>query len=79
MAYSNSGLYCPECGYKTFVSDSVPDKENGEFYRERTCTKCGKVFFTNEFVIEDNAAFRELWYELKRQYNQERKKEREKK
>ena len=79
MAYANRGLFCPDCGVKTFVSDSVIDKENNEIYRERTCVSCKKVFFTTEFVIEDGAVFRELWYGLKNEYQRERRKEREKK
>jgi len=80
MAYANRGLSCPKCEHKTFISDSVADKENNEIYRERTCTnpKCCNVFFTSEFIVEDNAVFRELWHEMKRQYNRNQKKEREK-
>jgi transcriptional regulator NrdR family protein len=79
MAYANSGLFCPDCGVKSFVSDSAIDKENNELYRERTCTRCGKVFFTTEFVVDEDDKFRELWLKLKLKYNRERKKEREKK
>ena len=79
MAYANRGLFCPKCGGKTFVSYSVEDKENNEVYRERTCVSCSKVFYTTEFIVEDDAAFRELWYELRNKYQRERKKEREKK
>lgn len=78
MAYANRGLFCPDCGVKTFVSDSVMDKENDELYRERTCTGCGKVFFTTEFILEDSAVFRELWYKLKNEYQRERRRERKK-
>lgn len=78
MAYANRGLFCPDCGVKTFVSDSVIDKENNEIYRERTCVSCKKVFFTTEFIVDEDEKFRELWYELKRQYNRNQKKEREK-
>lgn len=74
MAYANRGLFCPDCGTKTFVSYSVEDRENDEVYRERTCVSCGKVFYTTEFIVEDDAAFRELWSKLRREYNRTRKK-----
>lgn len=79
MAYANRGLFCPNCGITTFVSDSVMDKKNNELYRERTCVGCHKTFFTTEFIVEDDAAFRELWHKLKNEYQRDRKKEREEK
>ena len=79
MAYANIGMFCPDCGVKTFVSDSAPDKKNNELYRERTCTRCGKVFFTTEFVVDEDNKFRELWSKLKSEYQRNRRKEREKK
>ena len=79
MAYANSGMFCPDCGVKTFVSDSAPDKKNNELYRERTCVRCHKTFFTTEFIVEEDDKFRELWLKLKNEYQQDRKKEREKK
>lgn len=77
MTYSNRGIVCPKCGIKTRNTDTIPDNEHNEIYREKTCYLCGHVFYTLEFVLEDNEglqkALKDLRFDRRKQYRDARK------
>lgn len=39
-------MLCPKCGGATRVSNSATDERS--VYRQRTCKKCGYIFYTTE-------------------------------
>lgn len=46
------GLLSPCCGKKTRVVDSRPKMKDNLIWRRRKCTKCAKVFDTEERVAK---------------------------
>lgn len=58
-------MKCPKCGGEIKVCCTTYTEEN-EIYRRRKCFSCGHVFYTMEFEVEENPAFRKEWGRLRR-------------
>jgi transcriptional regulator NrdR family protein len=56
-------MNCPKCSGAVMVRDTTYTEEN-EIYRRKKCRECGHVFYTMEFEVEDNPAFRAEWSRL---------------
>lgn len=53
-------MKCPECGCETRMVDSV-NVSNNETFRKRKCVSCDHIFYTAEFEVEHNQAFKDEW------------------
>ena len=57
-------MNCEKCGSKDVkVLDVVHNNDAYEIYRKKQCKNCGRMFYTMEFEVEDDAVFMESWYE----------------
>lgn len=56
-------MQCPKCGHTTQVTHLTTNDENEE-YRRRRCRWCGHIFYTIEFEVEVNDAFKEEWPQM---------------
>lgn len=66
---------CPRCGGNIKTTYSV-HSDDGDIYRQKTCDACGHVFYTVEYEVIENDAFKKEWSKcrVKRQkfYNDRR-------
>ena len=62
-------MTCPKCGGKTRVRDVVQDSTDHKTYRQRTCSSCGRVFYTAEIETENNSSFNKKWFFHHRAYS----------
>ena len=53
-------MKCPKCSNKSTVIDYVKTPEN-EIYRKRKCKTCGHIFYSVEFVAEQDEVFEKEW------------------
>ena len=53
-------MVCPKCGGKIHVVDNVNTNEN-ETYRQKECRKCGHVFYTVEFEVDNDKNLKDTW------------------
>ena len=60
-------MFCPKCGSKTRVVDSVMSEEEEEVYRKRVCEVCREMFYTTEFVVEYDEHFRRHFRDAQRE------------
>lgn len=55
-------MHCPKCeNLKTHIADTVYNEVDDEFYRKRKCPRCKHIFYTVEFIVEENDEFRKQW------------------
>lgn len=55
-------MNCPKCKSRAYVMDVVNNHVNQEAYRKKRCKKCGHVFFTVEFEVENDKVFMRKWF-----------------
>ena len=55
-------MNCPKCNLKCNVTDTRHSSE--ETYRKQKCPNCGFVFYTVEFLCDDNDALKKTWASL---------------
>ena len=53
-------MVCPKCGGKIHVVDNVNTNEN-ETYRQKECRKCGYIFYTVEFEVDNDKSLKYIW------------------
>lgn len=53
-------MVCPKCGGKIHVVDNVNTNEN-ETYRQKECRKCGHIFYTVEFEVDNDNSLKNTW------------------
>lgn len=54
-------IACPKCGEAARVIDSCRNIDDNEMYRKNACVACKHTFFSVEYEIEDDAAFKRKW------------------
>lgn len=64
-------MLCEKCKGKTKVIDGCNTDQN-ERYRRRICLECGHIFYTVEFIVEEDDKFD---YEWRRNYRRKPNKE----
>lgn len=59
-------MHCPNCGGQLIQIEQVPDKPLGRVYRKRVCTSpgCGKLFYTEEKILETDGSFMNFYIDL---------------
>lgn len=60
-------MNCPVCREKTSVTDTVRGSKS--VHRKRWCKKCGRIFYTEEHVVESP----ERYCELRHEYDKRRR------
>ena len=60
-------IFCEKCKVGAPVIDTVFNPKENSFYRKRKCPKCKKIFFTIEFIVEnDDDLAKHEWLEYHR-------------
>ena len=56
-------MYCPRCGTRTIVIDTVHDKEHNTVMRKHKCKECANVFYSVEGLVpaKKRERFMSLW------------------
>ena len=65
-------MKCPKCGGKSTVKNTLHDNVMNETYRQIKCLECGLYFYSIEFEVEFNDAYRDRFLELKRDVSRNR-------
>ena len=65
-------MICPICNGDVYVIDTVHNEEQGELYRRRKCTGCGRMTYSIEYEVEWNDKFKKQWTKWHRCYADKR-------
>lgn len=75
-------MICPKCNAKSSIVGSILNAGDNEVYRRRKCRECGHIFYSVEFEVDDNVAYRDYFNKAdvkRREAKKQKRKEREQK